>query len=114
VFDISHFIYWSRATRYRLSTGANEKLQLTALIGAFKDAVELQSKWLSFSIYHLAGLLDASFPSLCFLVIVQYVVIPILNILAVSGSKCYVSVAPGVPIRILLTFPCRPPRTIMC
>ncbi len=30
--------------RYRLSAGANEKLQLTALLGAFKNAVELTAK----------------------------------------------------------------------
>lgn len=30
--------------RYRLSAGANEKIQLTALLGAFKDAVELSEK----------------------------------------------------------------------
>ncbi|KAF7975450.1 hypothetical protein HWV62_7758 [Athelia sp. TMB] len=31
-------------TEYRLSTGANEKIQLTALLGAFKNAVEISSK----------------------------------------------------------------------
>ena len=30
--------------RYRLSTGANEKIQLTALLGACKNAVELSAK----------------------------------------------------------------------
>ena len=30
--------------RYRLSAGANERLQLTALLGAFKNAVELTAK----------------------------------------------------------------------
>lgn len=32
------------STRHRLSTGANEKIQLTALLGAFKNAVELSAK----------------------------------------------------------------------
>ncbi|PFH51797.1 hypothetical protein AMATHDRAFT_141794 [Amanita thiersii Skay4041] len=31
-------------TEYRLSTGASEKIQLTALLGAFKNAVELSAK----------------------------------------------------------------------
>ncbi|KAL4243648.1 activator 1 small subunits family protein [Abortiporus biennis] len=31
-------------TEHRLSTGANEKIQLTALLGAFKNAVELSSR----------------------------------------------------------------------
>ncbi|KII87326.1 hypothetical protein PLICRDRAFT_113298 [Plicaturopsis crispa FD-325 SS-3] len=31
-------------TEYRLSTGASEKIQLTALLGAFKNAVELTAK----------------------------------------------------------------------
>jgi replication factor C subunit 3/5 len=31
----------SPCDRYRLSAGANERLQLTALLGAFKNAVEL-------------------------------------------------------------------------
>ncbi|KAJ7504299.1 P-loop containing nucleoside triphosphate hydrolase protein [Mycena galericulata] len=31
-------------TEHRLSTGASEKIQLTALLGAFKDAVELSAK----------------------------------------------------------------------
>ncbi|CDO69757.1 hypothetical protein BN946_scf184766.g2 [Trametes cinnabarina] len=31
-------------TEYRLSTGGNEKIQLTALLGAFKNAVELSAK----------------------------------------------------------------------
>jgi len=31
-------------TEHRLSTGANEKIQLTALLGAFKTAVELSAK----------------------------------------------------------------------
>lgn len=30
--------------RHRLSTGASEKIQLTALLGAFKNAVELSAK----------------------------------------------------------------------
>lgn len=30
--------------RHRLSTGANEKIQMTALLGAFKNAVELSAK----------------------------------------------------------------------
>ena len=30
--------------RYRLSTGASERIQLTALLGAFKNAVELSGK----------------------------------------------------------------------
>ncbi|KZP19391.1 P-loop containing nucleoside triphosphate hydrolase protein [Athelia psychrophila] len=31
-------------TEHRLSTGANEKIQLTALLGAFKNAVEISAK----------------------------------------------------------------------
>lgn len=31
-------------TEHRLSSGANEKIQLTALLGAFKNAVELSAK----------------------------------------------------------------------
>ncbi|KAF8634589.1 hypothetical protein AX17_004178 [Amanita inopinata Kibby_2008] len=31
-------------SEYRLSTGANEKIQLTALLGAFKNAVEISAK----------------------------------------------------------------------
>jgi len=31
-------------TEYRLSTGGSEKIQLTALLAAFKDAVELSAK----------------------------------------------------------------------
>jgi len=31
-------------TEYRLSTGASEKIQLTALLGAFKNAVEISAK----------------------------------------------------------------------
>lgn len=30
--------------RHRLSTGGSEKIQLTALLGAFKTAVELSTK----------------------------------------------------------------------
>jgi replication factor C subunit 3/5 len=30
--------------RHRLSTGASEKLQLSALLGAFKNAVEISAK----------------------------------------------------------------------
>jgi len=30
--------------RYRLSSGASEKIQLTALLGAFKYAVEISAK----------------------------------------------------------------------
>jgi hypothetical protein len=30
-----------RAHRYRLSAGASEKMQLTALLAAFKEAVEM-------------------------------------------------------------------------
>ena len=32
------------ALRYRLSAGASEKIQLTALLGAFKEAVEISAK----------------------------------------------------------------------
>ena len=32
-------------SRHRLSSGANEKIQLTALLGAFKNAVELTAKY---------------------------------------------------------------------
>jgi replication factor C subunit 3/5 len=32
------------SARYRLSTGGSEKIQLTALIGAFKNAVELAAR----------------------------------------------------------------------
>lgn len=38
------YLILRRFIRHRLSTGANEKIQLTALLGAFKDAVELSAK----------------------------------------------------------------------
>lgn len=34
----------TNASRHRLSTGANEKIQLTALLAAFKNTVELSAK----------------------------------------------------------------------
>jgi len=40
----SPHLHCSPFDRYRLSAGANERLQLTALLGAFKNAVELTAK----------------------------------------------------------------------
>lgn len=34
-----------RVSRHRLSSGGSEKIQLTALLGAFKNAVELANKY---------------------------------------------------------------------
>ncbi|KAF7308443.1 AAA domain-containing protein [Mycena chlorophos] len=39
-----YLIDYLATTEYRLSTGASEKIQLTALLGAFKNAVELSAK----------------------------------------------------------------------
>lgn len=33
-----------RSFRYRLSTGGSEKIQMSALLGAFKNTVELTSR----------------------------------------------------------------------
>lgn len=34
----------NNGSRHRLSTGGNEKIQFTALLGAFKNAIELTQK----------------------------------------------------------------------
>jgi replication factor C subunit 3/5 len=37
-------VEWALMCRHRLSLGGSEKIQLTALLGAFKVAVELSQK----------------------------------------------------------------------
>lgn len=42
--NLSHTLFCDGGGRHRLSTGGSEKIQLTALLGAFKNAVELTEK----------------------------------------------------------------------